>query len=179
MIQVTIHDSGVHAALGRLLRLVQNPRPALKAIGELVMESTKETFGASKDPYGTPWAPNAASTLDAMLRSHSKNFTRKGAVSARGLRALGSKKPLIGESKSLSTQFAYRLVGGGVEVRSTMVYAAMQQFGGKRGQFPHLWGDIPARPFFPDEQRGLPSGWEHRILGVLSEAIGAAAGRPA
>ena len=28
-----------------------------------------------------------------------------------------------------------------------MAYAAMQQFGGTKSQFPHLWGDIPARPF--------------------------------
>ncbi len=30
---------------------------------------------------------------------------------------------------------------------SPMEYAAMQQFSGKKSEFPHLWGDIPARPF--------------------------------
>jgi len=28
-----------------------------------------------------------------------------------------------------------------------MEYAAMQQFGGKKSEFAHLWADIPARPF--------------------------------
>jgi phage gpG-like protein len=32
-------------------------------------------------------------------------------------------------------------------VGSNMEYAAMQQFGGTKAEFPHLWGDIPARPF--------------------------------
>ena len=34
-------------------------------------------------------------------------------------------------------------------VNSSMDYAAMQQFGGKKSMFPQLWGDIPARPFLP------------------------------
>lgn len=171
MIQITVTDTGVGEAIARLLRGLQNPRPAMKAIGELVMESTKETFARSQDPYGKPWAPNAESTLTAYLQRDGKGYTRKGAVSARGKRLLAAKKPLLGASKSLSTQIAYRVVGNGVEVFSTMKYAAMQQFGGRKAEFPHLWGDIPARPFFPDADRGLPPGLGKRIESVLAEAI--------
>lgn len=172
MIEITLTDPGVHAALVRLVQRMDNPKAGLKTIGKLVMEFTKTRFAVSQDPYGRPWAPNADSTLRALLHSNSKNFTpTKGRVSARGARVLASKKPLIGESKSLSTQFAWRLVGNGVEVRSTMAYAAMQQFGATRAQFPHLWGDIPARPFFPDAARGLPPGLSNRIQQVLAEAI--------
>lgn len=30
---------------------------------------------------------------------------------------------------------------------SARPYAAMMHFGGTKPEFPHLWGDIPARPF--------------------------------
>lgn len=171
MIRISVTDSGVHAALAQLLQRMANPQPGLKAIGELVVEFTKTRFAVSQDPYGTPWAPNQPSTIEAMLRGHSKNFTRKGAISARGQRVMANKKPLIGASKSLSTQFRWALVGNGVEVRSTMIYAAMQQFGGTKAQFPNLWGDIPARPFFPDAVRGLPPVLSQRIQSVLAAAI--------
>lgn len=171
MIQITVTDTGVGEPIARLLRGLQNPRPALKAIGELVMESTKESFARSQDPYGVPWLPNSDTTLRAMLHGHGKNFTKKGKVSARGQRQLAAKKPLLGESKSLSKQFGYRVVGNGVEVFSTMRYAAMQNFGGKKSDFPHLWGDIPARPFFPDAERGLPPALASHIESVLAEAI--------
>lgn len=171
MIQVSIVDSGAHAAIARLLQRMSNPQPALKTIGELVTEFTKTRFALSQDPYGTPWAPNKPSTIEAMLRGQAKNFTKKGAVSARGQRALAGKKPLIGESKSLSKQFAWRVVGNAVEVRSSMVYAAIQNFGGTKASFPHLWGDIPARPFFPDPARGLPLALDQRIHQVLTEAL--------
>ena len=175
MIQIALEDTGVHAELARLVNAFDNPQPALKSIGELVVEFTKTRFEVSQDPYGKPWAPNTDTTLRRMLHGNAKNFTKvKGRLSARGQLALSSKKPLIGESKSLSTQFAWRLVGDGVEIRSTMIYAAMQQFGGKKADFPNLWGDIPARPFFPDAARGLPTGLAHRIQQVLADYIAGA-----
>jgi phage gpG-like protein len=129
MIQITLTDTGVNAALSRLLGGLQNPQPTLKSIGELVMEFTKTRFAVSQGPYGTPWAPNQDSTLRALLHRHSRSFTRTGQVSAKGQQRLANKKPLIGESKSLSKQFSYRLVSHGVEVYSTLIYAAMHQFG--------------------------------------------------
>ncbi|WP_432724193.1 phage virion morphogenesis protein [Jeongeupia wiesaeckerbachi] len=42
----------------------------------------------------------------------------------------------------------YALVG------SNKVYAAMQQFGGDKADFPNLWGDVPARPFLPIDADG-------------------------
>lgn len=171
MISISLTDTGVHSELARVLRAFENPRPALKAIGDLVVEFTKTRFEVSQDPYGKPWAENKASTVSAMLRRNGRNFTKSGAVSARGQRALAGKKPLIGESKSLSRQFFPSVNSNSVDVRSSMIYAAMHQFGGKKSEFPHLWGDIPARPFFPDSDRGLPRVLSDRIVAVLSETI--------
>jgi phage gpG-like protein len=46
-----------------------------------------------------------------------------------------------------------------------MVYAAMQQFGGTKAEFPHLWGDIPERPFL-----GV-SDDEKEILEIISDYL--------
>lgn len=157
MIQITLGDTGLKQALHGVLMALDRPEPALKAMGELVLEFTKQRFELSQDPYGVPWEKNRPSTLAALLGSHPKNRTSKGKVSKRGARLLAGKKPLIGKSKSLSKTFRWKVIGQAVEIRSIMKYSAMQQFGGKRADFPHLWGDIPARPFFLDASRGLPS----------------------
>jgi len=49
-----------------------------------------------------------------------------------------------------------------VMIGSPMEYAAMQQFGGTKAEFPNLWGDIPARPFL-----GISSQDENEILTIL------------
>jgi hypothetical protein len=63
MIQINLTDTGVHAELARLVNAFDNPQPALKSIGELVVEFTKTRFEVSQDPYGKPWAPNTDTTL--------------------------------------------------------------------------------------------------------------------
>ncbi len=172
MITLKLTDTGVAPLLAALAAAMGKPQPALKAIGEEMLEFTKERFAESKDPYGTPWAENSDTTLRKLLHSNKKNFTPvKGHVSARGKKVLANKKPLIGETKSLSTEFASTVDARSVTVRSTMIYAAMQQFGGKKDDFPHLWGDIPARPFFPDEQRGLPPDLANAIRDVLADTL--------
>jgi hypothetical protein len=62
-------------------------------------------------------------------------------------------------------------------------FCGSQQFGAKQGQFgrgkrnhPIPWGDIPARPFFPDPARGLPEPLQQSITEVLRIALRNAAG---
>jgi len=79
---------------------------------------------------------------------------------------------LIGESKSLSIQFSYRVIGeNSVMISSPMIYAAMQNFGGSKAEFPNLWGDIPTRPFFPNPEQGLPDELSLDIMNVLRDAL--------
>ncbi len=172
MIKVEITDGGVFEAFDRLIAQGENPQGALMGIGEVMQEFTRERFVKSEDPYGEPWAPNADATLRAALHGGSRNFTKKGALSKKGVSFLANKKPLIGESRSLSTQFASTVLGNDtVTLTSLMVQAAMQNFGGTKAEFPHLWGDIPARPIVPDEQRGLPQGLQASISDVLRSAL--------
>jgi phage gpG-like protein len=47
-----------------------------------------------------------------------------------------------------------------------MAYTNMMQFGGTKSQFPHLWGDIPARPFV-----GVSDADKAAILDVISRRL--------
>lgn len=129
-----------------MLDRAKNLRPVLAEIGEDMTESTKRRFSTTKAPDGTPWAPNSATTIARYsdLFARNKDGTQSKSVQAK----VAGKKPLTGETRALATTINYQLQGdNAVSIGSPMVYAAMQQFGGKKSDFPHLWGDIPARPF--------------------------------
>lgn len=145
---VEFDNAQVDAALERLADGVANPAPVLKAIGELLAESTLQRFATSTAPDGTTWEPNKAATLEAYLGRTGGNYKKDGSLSKKGAARLAGKKPLIGESRELSRSIRKQMVGDSVvEVGTNLVYGAMQQFGGTKAEFPHLWGDIPARPF--------------------------------
>ncbi|MFI3186582.1 MAG: phage virion morphogenesis protein [Methylococcaceae bacterium] len=122
-----IDDRGVLAALARVQQRIGNITPLLAEIGEDMKESTMERFVTSKDPYGMMWALNSGV---------SQEMFEEGV------------KPLIGDTGLLNSTINYNVLSTtAVEIGSPMIYAAMQQFGGTTTQFPHLWGDIPARPY--------------------------------
>jgi len=172
MIKIETTDPGVVDAFNRLIAAEEDPSGALMVIGEVLLDFTKKRFELSEDPYGGAWEQNADTLLRNLLHGNRKNFTRKGNVSSRGEKVLAGKKPLIGETKDLSTQFAYTVIGNDlVTLTSLMPYAAMQNFGGTKQEFPHLWGDIPARQFFPDEARGLPDELNEKIADVLRTTL--------
>jgi phage virion morphogenesis protein len=155
LIRIEVDDQAVRAALGELLRRVQDPAPALREIGELLVASTRQRFATGRAPDGTPWAPNSPVTVLRYLSRFGGSFRRRGGgLTKRGQARAAAKKPLIGETRRLSSEIAYRLIPRGVEVGSSLEYAATQQFGARKGQFgrtrrgaPIPWGDIPPRPF--------------------------------
>lgn len=168
---VEVKDQEVLATLRELVARIGKPQPVLQAIGEEIMERAKRRFDTGTGPDGVRWAPNARSTIEAYLESKSGVFSRyskiasreegwsrtrtkkgyfdkSGKVGSRGIQAVMGKRPLIAAG-SLAKQFHVSVDGNSVTVGSSMRYAAMQQFGGTKAKFPHLWGDIPARPFLP------------------------------
>jgi phage virion morphogenesis protein len=166
------HDSRpVLAALQELAQRCANLSPALMEMGEDLVESSKRRFSTSTAPDGTPWESNSQVTMERYLglfkSSHSKKtgkLTKAGATRAAG------KKPLIGETRLLSSTISYQLVGDHtLLVGSPQEYAAMQQFGGTREDFPNLWGDIPARPFL-----GFSDDDERTVLEVLQRYLAGA-----
>jgi hypothetical protein len=61
-ITIQVDDAEVQTALGRLAAAARDPVPALKAIGEAVLTSTRARFSSKTAPDGSMWAPNTALT---------------------------------------------------------------------------------------------------------------------
>jgi phage virion morphogenesis protein len=125
MIDIQYNDDDGLAALRKLQKAAGNLSPALKEIGEDLQESTKQRFVSLSGPDGQAWPENSPVTLE-----------RK-----RGLR------PLTDEGTLMDTINYQLLDNSTLAIGSPLEYAAMQQFGGSKSEFPHLWGDIPERPF--------------------------------
>lgn len=137
MIDITLDDRAVRQALDRLQKRLGDLTPVMEDIGELIVERTKQRFASSTDPAGRPWKPNSPATL----------ARKKG------------KKPLIGETKSLMGENHYRAGRDHVLIFNAMEYAAIHQFGAKKGAYgktkrgaPIPFDDIPPRPFLPVTQ---------------------------
>lgn len=121
---VTVDDAEVRKALQRLSAAAADPRPALEAVGDKLYEITRNTFGASTDPWGRAWRPTKAGN-----------------------------RPLIGAGRFLSgPSLFHRVEGNAVTVGSSAIYAAIHQFGGQAGRGKKV--TIPARPFLPITQSG-------------------------
>lgn len=174
--KIEVADAPVLSAFNRLIAANQNPEPALRAAGESLLAIVGDAFAAAASPDGSPWKPNSQATIEAMLARGSGNFGKKsGKLSAKGAARVMAKKPLIGETRALSTGIRYRVEGGVLEFGSIMEYGAMQQFGGTRAEFPNLWGDIPARPFIPVTPSGqLMAPAQRAVIDAFNEALGRA-----
>lgn len=178
-IRIEIDAGPVLAKLRELTQAAANPAPALREIGEALVETTKRRFDSSTGPGGERWAPNAEVTLLRYLNSFSGTRRKKdGGLTAKGAARLGAKKPLIGETRSLSSTIDYVVTGAVLEIGSPMIYAATQHFGAKRGSFgatkrgaPIPWGDIPPRPFL-----GLSDADQALVLDVIGDHLSRALG---
>lgn len=172
MLSVKLTNELLTASLKQLAIKGANLEPFMMAVGEALVASTKQRFVDSESPDGTPWAPNTETTLARHLAKYSGSFTKSGNLSKRGQARSESKKPLLGETKSLSTTINWQLDGNVLHIGSPMEYAATQQFGAKRGAFgvygnhPTPWGDITARPFL-----GISSDDETAIYDLLQEYL--------
>lgn len=153
---IAINNSAVNALLESLQQRTSDLSPVLMAIGEDIMERTKQRFSTATAPDGTPWAANSQVTLMRYLAKRDGFSKKTGKINAKGRQLAVGKKPLTGESGDLARQIVNNSGRNGNEivVGSTQGYAAMQQYGGKKSQFPNLWGDIPARPFLPVMSNG-------------------------
>ncbi len=179
MIEVKIDDSQITKALQNLQKHTNDLSPAFRAIKEVLTESTKKRFQTSTGPDGEKWQANSQATIEAHLDRKSGIFnekgnrtgTKKGYVlkngfaGSRAINVVSGKRPLIDEG-TLMQQIEGNIIGNTLEFGSSMEYAAMQQFGGTKNEFPFLWGDIPARPFL-----GISNDDEKAILSIIEEHI--------
>jgi phage virion morphogenesis protein len=167
-ITLTIDAASALQGLANLRQALADPTPAMREIGEVLTASTKKRFGTETAPDGTPWAPNSRVTIERYTDRGAKGtYTKKGKLSKQGIRRVLGKKVLT-DHGYLGDTIEYQLQDGGraVAVGSNRFYGAMQQFGGTRAQWPHLWGDIPARPFL-----GISDADRARIREILQDHL--------
>lgn len=175
---IQVDDAVVRQALAQLAQRVSNLQPVLQDIGEGIVERAQARFQTSTGPDGQRWAPNSAATLMQLIgrvRKSKGSVNKAGDLNAKGLRAVGAKKPLIGEtggSASLRAQIVALADRHSMVVLAKKEYAAIQQFGGQKSEFPQLWGDIPARPFLPIRQDGsLYPADQAQVLELLNDYL--------
>jgi phage virion morphogenesis protein len=123
MFRIELKEDEITGALDALALQLGDMTQVMQDIGELLLNSTKERFQQGVAPDGSTWAAKSVHTAGR------------------------DRRPLFGPSGILSSQIFYEAAPDHVEIGSNRVYAAMMQFGGTKAQFPHLWGNIPARPF--------------------------------
>lgn len=143
---IEINNGSVDQLLKQLGQRAGDMEPFLRALGEDMVERIKGRFGTGTAPDGVPWAPNSTTTLSRYIQS-------RGRRSGGRAPAAPAKRPLIA-SGEMSRGIHYQVGTDALLVASPAPQAFMMQFGGTKTDFPHLWGDIPARPFFPVRRDG-------------------------
>lgn len=109
-IDVEIDALDTPAAIARLESALNNPKSLLRELGDYLIDSTKDRFGAQTAPDGTPWQALTPRYLKRKHRNKDKILTLRG---------------------YLRSTIAYQLEGQGtVAVGSALKYAAIHQLGG-------------------------------------------------
>lgn len=171
-ITIQFDSAQVQEALNRLLATLgpAGMAPAMKEVGEVLMESTKQRFSTSTAPDGTRWAPNAQATFESYLNRDSKNFRKDGRLGAKGAARAMNKKPLV-DTGILADTIAWQLVDGGAGVEvGTNRFAGEWDGGAAVHQFGNRKGTIPARPFLgvsPADEVEVLEIVERHILGAF------------
>lgn len=148
-IEIQHNSAAILDAFNQLLERSQAMEPVMRALSGVMTGAVEDAFEQQKAPDGTPWASLSEDTT--IPRRKAKNHWPGQTLQDSGQLAA-----------SVHSEYGddYATVG------TNKPYAAMMQFGGKKADFPHLWGDIPARPFL-----GLSAGDEDEIIGILQDFL--------
>lgn len=134
MFTVELDHQRLQAALRKVEWAVGDLAPLMRGIAAELGSQTEENFE-------NEGRPDWADLSDVTTTRREKNGNWPGQmlqVSAAGLAA----------SVTTHATDSSALIG------SNKPYAAMMQFGGDKSEFPHLWGDIPGRPYLPMNAEG-------------------------
>ena len=92
-----------------------------RLVGSEMVYQTEERFYNQHDLQRQPWLPS--------------------------LRAIEDNGKTLRDTGRLMASLTYVALPDGVKWGTDVIYARMMHYGGTKALFPHLWGDIPARPF--------------------------------
>lgn len=179
-----LDSAPVLARINEIARRFDDLSPAMRGIGEVVTESTKQRFSTSTAPDGQRWKPLADSTLLSILAKISGNYaaytnlkTKKegkvrvgdkkgffdvgGRITKKTAQKLASRKPLV-DTGVLQDTIRYQLVDRNSVEIGTNRFAGEWEGGAAVHQFGDKKGNIPARPFL-----GLSASDETDVLDIL------------
>lgn len=156
MFTVELDHQRLQATLRKIEWAVGELAPLMRGIAAELASQTEENFGEEGRP---DWED--LSDVTTTRREKSGNWPgRMLQISSAGLAA------------SITTQ----ATDSSALVGSNKPYAAMMQFGGTKSDFPHLWGDIPGRPYLPMDAEGeLQPETEEAILDLAMSHLEKAA----
>jgi phage gpG-like protein len=168
-VKAEIVDQELTEMFKRVAEHVENPGPMLRILGEGSVTRIKRRFETSLAPDGQRWKPNAESTMLSFIGAKG-GIGKRGKVTKKGAAIGASKKPLIGLTHDLQRQNHYDVNGNTLMVANTMIYGAIQHFGGKAGRGHRT--TIPDRAFFPiTAAMDLYPSEKQAMLGEVSEYL--------
>lgn len=118
-VTLEVDDRQVLSVLDRLIERLGDATPALRDIGEALLNSHRRRFEEQTAPDGTPWAPLSPSYQAKKKKNADKILVLDG---------------------SLSGLLTYQVSPDGLELGTNRIYGATHQFGDPAR-------NIPARPF--------------------------------
>lgn len=157
MLTVELENQRIQNVLREIERVVGDLTPLMRGVAAELAQQTEQNFENEGRPE---WAELSDTTTER--RAKKGNWPGQILqVSAAGLAA----------SITTHATDSSALIG------SNKPYAAMMQLGGDQADFPHLWGDIPARPYLPMDAAGaLQPQAEQALLELalshLKQAVG-------
>ena len=135
MLIVELENQRIQNVLREIERAVGDLTPLMRGVAAELAQHTEQNFENEGRPE---WAELSDTTTER--RAKKGNWPGQILqVSAAGL------------SASITTH----ATDSSALVGSNKPYAAMMQFGGVQADFPHLWGDVPARPYLPMDASGI------------------------
>ena len=147
-LSIQINSQQVINALGVLNSQLANMQPAFNSIGQVLKTNIRLGFADQRSPDGINWA-----ALSPVTIANRRN---------------NSDVPL-NDTGVLKNSFTVNTGATFIEVGTAEPQAALMNFGGTKGQFSHLWGDIPARPFMPTAE--LPTQWTQDIMDIIEQHL--------
>ncbi|WP_204126632.1 phage virion morphogenesis protein [Pseudomonas ogarae] len=134
MFIIELDDQHLQQTLSKVEQAIGDLTPLMHSLAAELASQTEENF----EHEGRPQWPDLSDTTTER-RAKTGHWPGKiFQVSAAGLAA------------SITTQ----ATDSSALIGSNKPYAAMMQFGGDQADFPHLWGDIPGRPYLPMNTEG-------------------------
>ena len=141
-VRVTLRDRDVRQALARLARLGRDPGPPLKALGPILVASTRNRIVAEQSPDGTPFAP--LNRDYAAVEKKGPGILRERAMRGGLFASLTSEQG--GRTLRIGTNKLYAAVHQfGATIRPVRAPALVFRLGGRLVRAEKV--EIPARPF--------------------------------